>query len=181
VGAVIELPGKKAIAFYSIWLPYDVEIWEEGTREGKTDKELLAACESSRDDLEQILQQIDERLAEAGYEGLPVIIAGDFNSMSHLDYTQEARSQYGTAIEWPTSLIISEAGYRDSYRELHREVDRQRDRTWTPRFPEQQQDRIDYVYYKGKGLDLAEVGIIDTHPEKFPSDHAALCAVCGSP
>jgi endonuclease/exonuclease/phosphatase family metal-dependent hydrolase len=179
VGAVIELPDKSKIAFNSIWLPYDKEIWEEGTRDGLTPPEMLAACESSSTDLKQILEQIEARLAESGYADLPVIIAGDFNSMSHLDYTEAAKDQYGYVIDWPTSRVISDAGYRDAYREKHPGVDRQRDRTWTPRFPEQQQDRIDFIYYKGGGLHVSAVEIIDAHPEKFPSDHAALVAIFG--
>jgi len=36
VGAIIQLPDKTPLAFYSIELPYDAEIWEVGTREGKS-------------------------------------------------------------------------------------------------------------------------------------------------
>ena len=39
VGAIIELPDKTPLAFYSIWLPYDAEIWAVGTREGKSKEE----------------------------------------------------------------------------------------------------------------------------------------------
>jgi hypothetical protein len=33
VGALVELPNKRRVAFYSIWLPYNKEIWEAGTRD----------------------------------------------------------------------------------------------------------------------------------------------------
>ena len=33
VGALFELPEDRKLAFYSIWLPYNKEIWVEGTRD----------------------------------------------------------------------------------------------------------------------------------------------------
>ena len=177
VGAIIELPNQTDIAFYSIWLPYDGEIWEAGTRDGKSREELLAACASSYRDLSSMLDQIEKRLTESEYHDVPIIIAGDFNSMSHLDYTEEAKNQYGGhVIDWPTSRVITDHGFLDAYREIHTEVDRRRDRTWTPRFPDQEQDRIDFVYYRGEGVRTTSAAMIDTHHEKFPSDHAAVMA-----
>jgi len=95
VGAIIQLPDKTPLAFYSIWLPYDAEIWAVGTREGKSKEELLAACASSASDLEQILTLAKAKLAESNYGDAPIIIAGDFNSMSHLDYSDDAIDLYG--------------------------------------------------------------------------------------
>ena len=113
--------------------------------------------------------------ARATYRTRDVLIAGDFNSMSHLDYVEEAKEQHGGwVIEWPTSRVITDAGYTDSYRALHPSIDRQADRTWTPRFPAQQQDRIDFIYHRGAALTPRESRVIDTHPDGFPSDHAAL-------
>ena len=174
VGAIIELPNNIPIAFYSIWLPYGAEIWEVGTREGKTADELLAACDASRVDIEQIRDQIQKRLSETAFSNIPVFIAGDFNSMSHFDYTEGAKEEYGYVIDWPTSHEMTDKGFVDAYREVYRDVDRDRDRTWTPRFPEQQQDRIDYIYYSDARFSVLDVEVIDQHPEQFPSDHGAL-------
>lgn len=174
VGAIIEVPDRSRVAFYSIWLPYDAEIWDAGSREAKSRKEVIAACASSATNLREILEQIRARLTAGGYADVPVIIAGDFNSMSHLDYTESAREQFGEVIAWQTSRVLTEAGFRDAYRNLHPNVDRQRDRTWTPRFPEQQQDRIDFVYDTWPDVRVVEARVIDAHSEQFPSDHAAL-------
>jgi endonuclease/exonuclease/phosphatase family metal-dependent hydrolase len=174
VGAVVELPSGRKLAFYGLWLPYNAEIWEEGTRAGKSVAELQAACASSASDLAQILAQIDQRLKAAGYAHIPIILAGDFNSMSHLDYIESAIPQYGAAIDWRTSHVITDAGYTDSYRQIHPTVNRQADRTWTPRFPKQQQDRIDFIYYKSDQIHAIEADVLDHHPQGFPSDHAAL-------
>jgi endonuclease/exonuclease/phosphatase family metal-dependent hydrolase len=175
-GAVVELPGGKKLAFYGLWLPYNAEIWEEGTRAGKSAAELQAACAASADDLAKILALIDQRLLAGGYRDIPIILAGDFNSMSHLDYIESAIAQYGAAIDWRTSRVITNAGYLDSYRQIHPTVNRQSDRTWTPRFPKQQQDRIDFIYYRSDQIHPLEATVLDHHPQKFPSDHAALLA-----
>lgn len=174
VGAIIELPGGSRVAFYSIWLPYDAEIWAAGTREAKAREEVIAACASSAIDLAEILEQIHARLTAGGHADLPVIIAGDFNSMSHLDYIESTREQFGEVIAWKTSRVITAAGFRDAYRSSHPNVNRLRDRTWTPRFPEQQQDRIDFIYDTWPDARVVEARVIDKHDEQFPSDHAAL-------
>lgn len=177
VGAVVELPNGTPLVFYSIWLPYAYEIWEVGTRLGRPDEELLAACQPSADDLTKIVALIDEKLSTTKYARSPRIIAGDFNSMSHLDYTEATRAQFDDyQIDWPTSHVITNAGYTDAYRMVHPTIDRMRDRTWTPRFPEQQQDRIDFVYFRGDAMQPLASQVIESHAEGFPSDHAALTA-----
>ena len=176
VGAVVELPGGRRVACYSIWLPYDREIWEAGTRDGATPESLLAACAASERDLERIREGIGERLSGTPHADLPIVIAGDFNSMSHFDYVPSATQQYQAVIDWPTSRVMTEAGFRDAWRETHPEVDRVADRTWSPRFPEQEQDRIDFVYYRGPGIQARAAVRIDRHEAGFPSDHAAVVA-----
>jgi endonuclease/exonuclease/phosphatase family metal-dependent hydrolase len=176
LGALIELPNKSRVAFYSIWLPYSGEIWEAGTRNVNDLASMLAACAASKPDLEMIRDGIAERLRDPKYKDVPVIIAGDYNSMSHLDYAAVARDQYQAVVDWPTSHVLMDAGYRDAYRELNPVIDRARDRTWTPRFPKQEQDRIDFIYYRGRGLEATESAMIDHHPTLFPSDHAAVVA-----
>ncbi|MCC6284652.1 MAG: endonuclease/exonuclease/phosphatase family protein [Phycisphaerales bacterium] len=174
VGALVQTP-LGPVAFYSIWLPYDAEIWEEGTRPLGDEAAMLAACASSAVNLRAIEEAIEARLAEAQLTHVPVVLAGDFNSMSHLDYTPAAIDQYHMVIDWPTSRVMSGAGYRDVYRELHPRVDRARDRTWTPRFPRQEQDRIDFIYVRGD-LAALRAEVVDRHDGGFPSDHALLRA-----
>lgn len=176
VGALLELPDKSRIAFYSVWLGYSKEIWEKGTREGLGKEEILAACKASETDIAGILSGIKERLAGDSYAKVPILVCGDFNSMSHFDYTAEAVGQYEFEIRWPTSVAMAEAGFTDSYRQLHPVVNRATDRTWSPRFPEQEQDRIDYIYYKGGSLKAEACAILEKHPVKFPSDHSAVVA-----
>lgn len=163
VGALIELPDKQRIAFYSIWLPYNKEIWAEGTRDTDDSKSMIAACQASCDDLKEIKAKINERLAGEAYQNIPVIIAGDFNSMSHLDYIPSFKNQFDVSIDWATSHVLTDDGFLDTYREQNPEVDRSFDRTWTPRFPKQEQDRIDFIYTRGE-LESIDSRVIDNPP-----------------
>ncbi len=100
VGAIVQFPNQRKIAFYSIWLPYSGEIWEPGTRNTADPQSMLAACAASVDDLKTIIAEIDDQLAEKGYNDIPVILAGDYNSMSHLDYTAANVDQYKVVVDW---------------------------------------------------------------------------------
>ncbi len=174
VGAVIELPDGSPLAFYSIWLPYAEDIWLPEIREQCDEARMLAACQVSADDLAKILDLMHAKLHDSGYAEIPVIIAGDFNSMSHLDYTPAAADQYdGWVLNWPTSQVIHDAGFIDSYRQVHPTVNRMRDRTWSPRFTEQEQERIDFIYFRGN-LTPTSAEVIQSHADGFPSDHAAV-------
>lgn len=174
VGAVVRLPSGRPLAFYSLWLPYDADIWLPGVRAKLEPAELMAATAGSAARLAAIVAAIPARLAEAGFPAVPVVLAGDFNAMSHLDYTAVARDQFGIEIPWPTSLVVAAAGYQDAYRLANPRVDRRLDSTWSPRFPEQEQDRIDFVHCRG------DVQVLSARNEPvgadFPSDHRLVTA-----
>jgi endonuclease/exonuclease/phosphatase family metal-dependent hydrolase len=119
-----------------------------------------------------ILDGVAEKTS--GVAGATAIVAGDFNSNSHLDYTEAARDQFGLVVDWPVTRAVADAGFRDAYRACNPKVDREKDRTWSPRFPEQIQDRIDYVFWKGDALAPRSATMIDRAPGRWPSDHAAV-------
>jgi endonuclease/exonuclease/phosphatase family metal-dependent hydrolase len=179
VGALIELPNKTQVACYSIWLPYSAEIWAAGTRDTSKPEAMLAACKASHASLRTMWAAIAQRLSAPKYQHVPIVIAGDFNSMSHLDYGEIGWDQYHAVVPWQTSTILSEAGFVDSYRSCNPRIDRAQDSTWTPRFPEQEQDRIDFIYCRGARTQTVTVAakassVVREHRERFPSDHAAL-------
>jgi endonuclease/exonuclease/phosphatase family metal-dependent hydrolase len=173
-GAVLKTSNDQHIAFYSIWLPYSGDCWGFGVREKQTTEEIIACCDASNKTLTKLLADIKTRLSDPKYRDIPVIIAGDFNSMSHLDYTEDSKKQFNHVIEWATSKTITKDGFIDSYRTANSLVDRAKDATWSPRFPEQQQDRIDFIYHTADNLKTVASKNIRTHKTKFPSDHAAL-------
>jgi endonuclease/exonuclease/phosphatase family metal-dependent hydrolase len=179
VGAVISLPGRQQIAFYSIWLSYNEDIWVEGIRDSLSTADMLAGTGISGEQMKTLLSAIHSRLDSSAYAAIPVLIAGDFNAMSHLDYTDENIGQYGFVVEWPTSLQLVQQGFADAYRQHFPTVERMRDRTWSPRFPDQEQDRIDYIYFRGENMRLKQAGLVDSCGGLFPSDHAMVWARFG--
>ena len=113
----------------------------------------------------------------------PIVMSGDFNSGSHLDWIEKAKDiHYGYVIEWPVSKEMDQAGFTDSYRELHINPLLDPGLTWTPRASTSSdkyglRNRIDYIYYKGTNLAAIESKVIDYHPVMFPSDHAGVVTV----
>ncbi|MBL8892521.1 MAG: endonuclease/exonuclease/phosphatase family protein [Planctomycetaceae bacterium] len=176
VGALVEVPKMGPVAFYCIWLPYGADIWLPQIRLKSDDTAMIEATKPSANDLQKILAAIEERLADDKYREVPVVIAGDFNSMSHLDWNSVAMEQYGRVIQWPTSRLMATAQFRDAWRETRPVVDRSVDATWSPRFPEQEQERIDFIYYRAQKLRAIQSQRIREHPSLFPSDHAAVLA-----
>lgn len=54
--------------------------------------------------------------------GRTVIIGGDFNEPSHLDWTRQTallRDHNGAAVRWDCSCLLEQAGFTDSYRKVN--------------------------------------------------------------
>ncbi|WP_061291033.1 endonuclease/exonuclease/phosphatase family protein [Herbidospora cretacea] len=116
----------------------------------------------------------------------PVLLTGDFNAPSHLDWTSaDSRCGYG-AVPWPTSTVPAGAGLTDSYRQAHPNPSTHPGTTWSTVYatftggygydshagePEPQ-DRIDFVHYRGP-LTVVSSETVDT----ATSDHAAVLTV----
>lgn len=57
-------------------------------------------------------------LTKSGEE--PLIVAGDFNTPSHLDWTEQTKDTHcGWAFDWPTTKLMEQQGMIDSFREVH--------------------------------------------------------------
>ncbi|VBB29230.1 unnamed protein product [Acanthocheilonema viteae] len=120
----------------------------------------------------------------------PLIVCGDFNSPSHLDWTNETSFLHGNwKFQWPTTQILeNEAEMKDSYRELHphvleNPVEKMSSGGWSWTIPEPQ-DRIDYIFYRSPLLSPIQSYTYQGHetvyPKPFhwkndyPSDHFAV-------
>ena len=118
------------------------------------------------------LGQLRDTLRRIG-DAAPVVLVGDFNCPSHLDWPD---------VEWPVTKAAEEAGFRDSYREARPDAVRDPGHTWSPVHAEPEpQDRIDFVLHRGlKVLDSRTYvsGTPRTWPDvednDWPSDHAAV-------
>jgi exonuclease III len=104
-----------------------------------------------------------------------LVVGGDFNSGSHLDWTDRNKENYyGLVVEYPVSMQMQEAGFTDTYRSIYPDETTHLGRTWSPVFKSDMQDRIDYIYYKGEALEPIGSQVIEDHSLGFPSDHAAV-------
>ena len=119
----------------------------------------------------------------------PVFVVGDFNEPSHLDWTEAAAKagRHPIKVAYPTSTGMAKSGFRDSYRTIYPNEMKNPGLTWSPAYqvgdPKTHHDRIDFVYFKGKGLQVKDVRILGENKENadivltpYPSDHRAVVA-----
>ena len=119
----------------------------------------------------------------------PVFVVGDFNEPSHLDWTERAASaaRHPIKVEYPNSLAMIRAGFTDAYRTIYPDEMKHPGYTWSSFYkfddPTTHHDRIDFVYFKGKGIKLTEVKIVGENQKDadivispYPSDHRAVVA-----
>jgi hypothetical protein len=129
--------------------------------------------------------------------GLPTFFLGDLNSPSHLDWTPEAVAALGWqpptvspypegeryAIDWPVTVAMEDAGFRDSFREARPDPVAEPGFTHcVRRFCSRSSlwNRIDYVFSAGPTLTLRSVVMGEGGPfsdrisRPWPSDHRAV-------
>jgi endonuclease/exonuclease/phosphatase family metal-dependent hydrolase len=181
----VEVEPGKVIAFASVHLPSD-PYGPYAVRDGAAAPQLDALERTTR------LPMLDERLRALEpvvASGMPVVLVGDFNSPSHLDWTQavaDTRDVVRFPYAWPVGERTEAAGFRDTYREAHPDPVATPGFTWTPGGPEtdpkEVHDRIDWVLAAGPADTeaseiLGEDGGADVDVEAgdpFPSDHRGV-------
>lgn len=169
--ATLQVSRTQQIHYFNIWLHY-LPATNEQIKTGVSaeDIEKLEWTTRARE-LKSILSESDSLINS----GLPVFVSGDFNIDSHLDWTEGAKESHsGYVINWPTSKQMYAAGFIDSYRKKYPDPVAYPCKTWSPMWKDELQYRIDFIYYKGVGVDVIDSRMIDKHPVRFPSDHAAM-------
>ncbi len=171
--ALIEI-GKQHVVVSSVWLNYPVDYWSEIDNGRQMNlKEWIEKQEGNRSTMEGIIQSLSPQINASNR--IPIILGGDFNSGSHLDWVESVKDKNaGYVMPFPTSKYMERLGFKDTFREVYKDPKKFRGITWTPINPHTHQDRIDYIFFKGKGLKTLDSKVIDTHPVRFPSDHAAV-------
>ena len=190
IAATVNLPGGQQVRLYDIWLTaggrHIVQIKDSAV----SDDEFAGGDDNRLEHLTQLLQhpKFNEDLNSA--DTVPLIVAGDFNCVSHLDYTAATRDaglNYSRILPIKASRAMAEAGFLDTYRQAHPRLTRETlGYTWTtvgtdhvyesdkgfvptdnhPR-PEYRDPfaRIDYIYSQGNRLEIIESRVISHHPE----------------
>ncbi|MFJ5262727.1 HAD-IA family hydrolase [Streptomyces sp. NPDC088387] len=177
VGPGLEIDVWTAHLHYTPYGPY------ESAFDGLAAPALIAHEEVRLAQMRETLRWI----ARSGDDGVPVVLVGDFNCPSHLDWPD---------VRWPVTEAAEEAGLCDSYREAHPDPAEAPGHTWSPIHPLHEdaggrvepQDRIDYVLHRGlRTLDSRThvAGTPRAWPDvagnDWPSDHAAVVTTFALP
>lgn len=182
--ARIRVSKTQTIHYVNLWLHYlpDTRLQIET---GMTPDSIVEQEWTTRaGELQQILHDADSVGFLSG--DVPTFVSGDFNSDSHLDWTRTTRHLHrGYILPWPTSRLMADAGFRDAYRVCHPNPKTDPGITWSPLIDPADSTalryRIDFIYYKGPGVVPREVEVIETHPVRYPSDHAAVVGTFALP
>ena len=120
---------------------------------------------------------------DAGKANEKVVLVGDFNEPSHLDWTRRFSSQgmdrwvtnptetpLRFAVEWSGSKALEDIGLSDAYRTVHTDEVAKPGNTWTPPYPtgtpgrqdyhNQVLDRIDRIYFTRSGLTCKRAALV---------------------
>ena len=174
-GASIELRPGLTLQAYSLWIHYLPSVGQELKDDASPEQMAAADAETRGREMDAILAELLPHLAAT--PSLPVIVGGDFNSGSHLDWTEAAAAldnHQGRVVPWPVSLSMERAGFQDSYRLAHPDPIAKPGLTWSPEFRESHQERIDYVYTRSDAWRVIDSRVLSSHERGWPSDHAAV-------
>lgn len=182
-GVEIDMDGTP-VRLFDTWLHYlpDMRL----TPTDKPEAEILAwDNEGTRDEeIRKILSILQPILSQS--DSIPVIMGGDFNAHSHLDWTEATKNEYnhgGAVVRWTVSEEMQKANFKDSYREINPDPVKNIGTTWLYDNGEKltRSDRIDFIYYRGKTIQAVESESYNQELAKplifkggeffYPSDH----------
>lgn len=106
-------------------------------------------------------------------ETRPVLLIGDFNEPSCLDWTVRQANMFdhnGVVFEWNSTLALKNNGFVDAYRQVYPDEVLNPGITWpaiatgvgsTSWAPlSDERDRIDYIFYKGSGVKATAASLV---------------------
>ena len=189
----VEVAPGRVVAIGNVHLP-SAPYGPNLVRDGATTAEVMKREQHARVPAITPTVEAMQPLAEAG---IPSFITGDFNTPSHLDWTEEMvgqRAHVAYAFDWPVGEIVEAAGFSDSFRDVYPDPTTDPGITWPAARPKSggynpglsdhaARDRIDFVYAAGpatatESTILGEEGGQDEGVAQtispWPSDHRAV-------
>lgn len=200
VGARLRDAAGRELVAYSIWIDYRAYLtWELRDDPGISDADLLAAEDVRSSRLPQA-EALLEHLEGEGHLGsdVPVLVGGDWNTPSHLDWTLDTARVYKhrRELDLPVSRAVETRGFTDVFRAVHPNPVQRPGITWSPLFrvagdgSDQGFERIDRLYLKNPEVPVGgwrlvprdaqvlprvwEDDALPVAERQFPSDHAAV-------
>ncbi|MEG0647257.1 MAG: TIM barrel protein [Bacteroides sp.] len=147
---------------YACYLPrgYSGTTWKKLPNPVANADSVVRANRLSRRD--EAIAVVIKDIAKERAQGRLILLGGDFNEPSHLDWQAETKDLWnhnGLVVDWDCSSMLYQNGLKDSFRELHPNVREfpgftfpsdNKDvavnkLTWAPEVDER--DRIDFIYY----------------------------------
>lgn len=198
VGARIVDPTGNTLHVWSTWIDYRAYTPYALRDDPDASDEDLLRNETERSGRMKQAQALLEDLKALGHldGGVPLLVGGDWNCPSHLDWTPlTARVfRFRRALDLPVSRAMSRHGFDDLFRVLHPDPLRRPGITWSPLHTgtadkAETADRIDRLYGRRgasgnrSGLVPVAAWTLPLIPEpttvprsarQFPSDHGAV-------
>ena len=172
---IIDVKGQPILCV-NIWLHYLPDYFQD-IKKLSSDSLIAGEGISRLKEIKAILNCVDS--LESSFN-MPIILGGDFNSGSHLDWVESTKeSHYNKVVEWPVSKLMIAQGYTDSFREAHPDPTKTLDGTWGFLSDNIISDRIDFIYYKGDNIKTKYSKIVQDDPIDgfFNSDHRAILSI----
>lgn len=182
-GVEILVNDTTRINAFSIWLNYQPWVDDPGTL-NLTPEELIdwEISGTRFAELNTILKGLEPFIEKS--QQTPLIVGGDFNIWSHLDWQEDTRSIHNDlVVDWWTTSTMEEKGFIDSYREVHPDTNEFPGITWDMA-GKKDEHRIDYIFYQGDKLEAVESVIMKEPFNKdviindksfmYPSDHGLV-------
>lgn len=178
--AIVHLTKNRSLLVDDCWVRYSYNPDYTGSFPDNSHNPKVWIAEDSIRPMADTRRMLDEDLAPILKEqDIPVILGGDFNSCSHLDWTSRTAHLHGGygPVAFPTSRFLLERGYKDSFRETHPDELKRPEGTFAGIYGQLDFSRIDFIYYKAKNIKAIHSKIIQTAPEIddiWASDHSAV-------
>ena len=183
LGGIEVFINNKKVRFFSNWFHY--QPWNNKPEDmGKTVKELLEweRTEHRYNMIQKVLPYFEKYAKES--DSIPIIVGGDMNSPSHLDWSEKTKKIHnGLVVPWYSTKVFEDLGFTDSFREKNPNPIKYPGITWDHK-ERDDSHRIDYIFYKGKKLKSTQSKTymqffneqIEINNKRFayPSDHGIV-------
>ena len=149
IAATVKLPGGQSVRVYDVWLTSQGRHIVELKNPKLTDSDFCNGDDVRFEMLAKFLKHPDLVEHTANCDAAPVIVAGDFNCVSHLDHTIATRDSglnHSRVLPIKASKAMYQAGFSDTYREANPDIlPSTLGHTWTTVGQE-------FMYEKNKGF-----------------------------
>ncbi|HBE72141.1 MAG TPA: hypothetical protein DDW52_28725 [Planctomycetaceae bacterium] len=173
-GASLRLSPSQQLNVFSLWIHY-LPAWRSDAYQSTATAEALVDGEwkTRAKEIQEILKELQPFIENS--DKVPLIVGGDFNSPSILDWTESTESWHnGLAVEWPVSEQMLEQGFVDSYRYIHSNpLEHAAHEKWNGD-AKKLTHRIDYIYSQGESIKTLSSQMMNDHNGEWPSDHPAV-------